>query len=79
MSIDDNFLTMRDVVLEIRADVKDLKATAASKTDIEDHETRIRGLEQAGFRLSGAWSTVGVLGGVLAGIAGLALGLLSFF
>lgn len=46
---------------------------------IHDHEIRIRAIEQSGWKLSGAWSTVCLIGASLAGVAGLALGGLSIF
>ena len=61
-------LTALDVVLRLEAKVD---------TVLEDHEDRIRELERSGFRLSGAWATVGLASAVLAGTAGLALGAVS--
>lgn len=53
------FMTIRDVVMEIRADVKGLKETLAPvPARVEDHETRIRGLEKR------VWVA---LGGAIAG------------
>jgi hypothetical protein len=53
------FLTVREMVIEIRRDVKDLQATAAqmqeARKKVDDHEKRIRSLEvwKYGIPLSG--------------------------
>lgn len=62
-------LTAMDVVLRLEGKVDVVLA---------DHEDRIRELEKSGFRLSGAWATVGIVSATLAGMLGLALGALSF-
>lgn len=81
------FLTMRDAVMEIRDDVKGLAAhidridregSIGTKQDLDDHENRIRVLEGGSSRLAGAWATAGIAASVLAGLAGLAVGVAAF-
>ncbi|HEY6022226.1 MAG TPA: hypothetical protein VIY48_20870 [Candidatus Paceibacterota bacterium] len=76
-SIDDSFLTIREVVLEIRSDVKDLSAkidridregSIGTKQELADHEVRLR--EQEKFRF--AFPSVAVLS-FLTSVAGIAL------
>ena len=62
-------LTAMDVVLRLEAKVDVV---------LEDHEERLRTLEKAGFRLSGAWATVGIISATLSGTAGLAVGALAY-
>lgn len=56
---EDVFLTVRDMVIEIRRDVKDLQASASqmqeARSKVNDHEKRIRSLEvwKYGIPLSG--------------------------
>lgn len=77
------FLSMRDAVMEIRKDVKDLtkviervdrEGSIGTKQELNDHETRIRELETTGFRARGAFATLGIAASFLAGLAGLGVG-----
>jgi hypothetical protein len=79
--------SVKEIVVEIRNDVKDLAAkidridregSIGTRQDLADHENRLRDLEAGGFRLQGVWTTLGVIAGALAGGAGLVLGLLSY-
>lgn len=58
------FMTIRDVVMEIRSDVKGLKETLSPvPARVDDHEARLRGLERK------VWAMIGVAiaGGGVAG------------
>lgn len=58
------FMTLRDVVMEIRLDVKTLKENLATLPGVvDDHESRLRGLEKK------VWVMVGgaIAGGGAAG------------
>lgn len=68
------FLTTREALMEIRADVKTL-TMKLDGFDPEDHEVRLRRLESSGFRLQGVWASLGILAGLCAGLAGLAVGI----
>lgn len=65
------FLTVREMVAEIRADVKDLNRKAEhmeeAAQDIRDHEDRIRGLERwkYGIPFSGVLAIVAAITAVL--------------
>lgn len=61
-------LTLRELVLEVRTDVKELRA---------DADRRLTVLEANGFRVQGAWTTISVGAAVLMGSAGLVLGVIS--
>lgn len=55
-----------DVLVEVRDDVTALKTSMDStKTDVADHETRIRGLEKLVWKAAGAAAVVGSGGGWL--------------
>ena len=60
------FMTLRDVVMEIRLDVKTLKeALATIPSRVDDHESRIRGLEKkVWLMLGGAVAGGGAAGSV---------------
>lgn len=82
------FLSMRDAVMEIRADVKDLADSLAridregsmgTKEELKDHDVRLRSLENNGLRLSGAWAATGILAAVLGGLSGIVMGALAYF
>lgn len=79
------FLSMREVVMEIRSDVKDLakkleridrEGSIGTKQELDDHERRLRDLERTGWRSSGSWATVSLLFVSLMSLAGLTLGVL---
>lgn len=58
------YMTVRDMVTEIRFDLKALSAKVADQSAVEDHEHRIRGLERWKYAippslLLGAASIVG--------------------
>lgn len=59
------FLTVREMVVEIRQDVKELKA-------------RVGSLERDGFRLKGTATGVVVAVSCIAGVGGLILGLVAY-
>jgi hypothetical protein len=72
---DDRGLSLRELVLEVRADVKgldekiekiDRNGSIGTREELTDHETRIRGLEKARWGLAGISTIVGSIGGVLA-------------
>lgn len=42
----ESFMTVREMVSEIRKDIKEMRADAVSKDSHADHERRIRGLEK---------------------------------
>ena len=69
----DRGLTLRELVLEIREDVRGLRTE--TKVELATLDTRVEKLETSGLILRGAWMTLGVLISVVAGGAGLALGL----
>jgi hypothetical protein len=80
--------SVKEIVVEIRNDVKELarqidridrEGSIGTRQDLADHENRLRTLESSDFRFQGAWATLGVIAGACAGLAGLALGALSFF
>lgn len=79
--------SLKEVVSETRADVKTLVAWS-ERTDVRledgqrrlvDHEARLRRQEAAGLRLSGAWTTLAVLGAVITGSAGLVVSAVSLW
>lgn len=79
-------VTTKDIVLGLDSKVDALIAGMA-KLDGQmapviattiDHETRLRTLEKFSIRLSGAWVTVGIGSSVLAGVAGLVVGVAAF-
>lgn len=76
-------ITDRELFLEVREDVKDLRLSVVrieSKLEIYgDHEGRLRLLERTGFKVQGAWASIGLLAALVAGIAGLAIGVLSIY
>jgi hypothetical protein len=57
------FLTMREMLTEVRADLKEVKATMVTKEQHDDHETRIRSVEVwvYGIPLTGIIAVGGVL------------------
>jgi hypothetical protein len=57
----DRGLTLRELVLELRADVKEL---------LQDHENRIRSLERSRWSLAGIASVLGAVTGTVAGLFG---------
>lgn len=59
------FMTIKEMVTEIREDVKELKESVAPKIDVEDHEQRIRSLEK--WRYGTGASLIAALGA--AGVA----------
>lgn len=78
--------TLKEVVVEIRDDVKLLSAkldridrdgSIGTRQELIDHEARLRTLETSGFRLQGAWATIGIIAATVAGLAGLAIGIVS--
>ncbi len=81
-------MTVKEMVKEIRSDVKDLSAkidhidrqgSIGTREEIVDHESRIRNLETSSSRLSGAWQTVTIVGATIVASAGLAISLFGFF
>lgn len=72
-------LSLRELVLEVREDVKDIKVNYVSKADLTTQVIRIDGLEDSKLILRGAWLSVGVLCSVVAGTAGLVIGSLAYF
>src|SRR5262249_1743470 len=77
---DETFLTVREAVLEIRGDVKELGAkldridrdgSIGTKAELEDHEHRLRLLESSGFRFAGALTFAAILLSFTVGVAGL--------
>lgn len=71
------FLTVREMVSEIRQELKEMRAEVAQRAVTDDHEERIRGLETATHTLRGVWLTLGVAASLIAGAAGLVLGVIS--
>ena len=63
-------LTLRELVLELRVDIKTLS---------NDTNVRLLLLERAGFRLRGAWSAIIIGSSALAGAAGLTIGLINLY
>ena len=77
--------SIKEMVAETREDVKTLVAWS-ERTDVrlengqkrlDDHEVRIRKQESTGMKLSGAWTTLVLLGSVCAGSVGLVIGAIS--
>lgn len=72
------FFTIRDVVLEIRGDVKGLKEAVGTlsnsfegvKDTQKDHETRIRSVEKKLWLLAGAGAATGAIGGTVTQLLG---------
>lgn len=63
------FLSMREAVLEIRRDVKDLSVSMsamASKDEFQDHEGRLRSLERFRFSVPSAAALAAVAAIVVA-------------
>lgn len=77
MSENGHGLTLRELVLEIREDVKDIKDNYAEKEEVEELDKRVTVLESIGFRLSGAWTMLGILAATCVGIAGLVVATVS--
>lgn len=81
----DDGLSLRELVLEVRQDVKALnqKVDAIDRTgsigtreELNDHETRLRTMEQRTWSKAGIGTYAGALGTVLGAAAG---ALVSFF
>lgn len=68
---------MREAVMEIRRDVKDLALTTATKAEVGALDGRVRKIENSGLRLAGGRAAVVMVISGLAGFAGLVLGSLS--
>lgn len=71
--------TLRELVLEIRADVKaldekidkiDRTGSIGTREELTDHETRLRSLERAKWALGGIGGVAGAVAGVMAGFFG---------
>jgi hypothetical protein len=82
----ENF-TVKEIVLDIRSDVKQLalqinridrEGSIGTKAELSDKEARIRTLEREGSRLSGVWATLTLIGAFTAGAAGLILGAFAY-
>jgi hypothetical protein len=75
----ENF-TVKEILLNHVKNTDENFRKLETKLDIIslDHETRIRVLERSGSKLSGAWSTVTLIGAFLAGAAGLVIGVLAY-
>jgi len=59
-------LSLRELVLEVREDVRAIKESAASKEIVDDHENRIRTVEKKIYIVSaGAIAAGGVLGKIV--------------
>ena len=71
----DRGLTLRELVLEIRGDVKELRAEVSHEITI--HDERINLLENHTLILRGAWISMGVFASVVTGMVGLMVGLYS--
>lgn len=71
----DRGLTLRELVLEIRDDVRALRDD--TRVSLAQHDTRIEKLENSGLVLRGAWMTLGLMASIVAGGAGLVLGVYS--
>lgn len=65
----DNSLSALDVALRLEVKVDKV---------LEDHEQRLRVVENTGIILRGAWVTLGVVASIVAGSAGLILGVLTY-
>jgi len=72
-------LSLRELVLEVRDDVKDLKENSVSKAAFVVQDQRIHDLEESKLILRGAWLSLGVAVSVVAGLAGLFIASLAYF
>lgn len=78
MSIpEDRGLSLRELVLEVRADVKalddkiekiDRNGSIGTREELTDHEIRIRGIERFRWGLTGIGSIAGGIAGVLSAV-----------
>lgn len=66
-------LSLRELVLDIRGDVKELRQEV--KQELDGHHVRINLLENHTLILRGAWMSIGVTASVVAGTAGLLIGI----
>lgn len=72
---------LKEIVSETRGDVKKLVAWSErvevrlenGTKRLDDHEVRVRKLESTGLRLSGMWTTLTIVGAVVAGSAGMVI------
>ncbi len=55
-----------------------LRIEAKMDRVLEDHEERLRVVERSGIVLRGVWVTMGVITSVVAGSAGLIIGVLAY-
>lgn len=71
------FLSMREAVMEVRRDVKEIGTNMVTKSELAAVDGRLRKVENSGLRFAGVRATIvmGISG--LAGLAGLVLGSLS--
>ncbi len=73
-------LTAMDVVLRLEKKMDDGFAEIKQELGgvLKDHEERIRVVEKSGIVLRGVWVTLGVITSVVAGSAGLIIGVLAY-
>jgi hypothetical protein len=64
-----------DLKIDLLGDKLDSKA---DQKDVTALVVRVEKLESSSIRLSGAWATLGITASVLAGIAGLCVGVAAF-
>jgi hypothetical protein len=73
------YLTNRDLILEIREDVRVLRdgfvRAEAILSTAEKDNVRLDALEAMNLRVKGAWAAVSILVAVATGVSGLAIGL----
>lgn len=67
------FLSMREAVMEIRRDVKELAQTSVTRTEFLVVVEDVRQLQNTGFRFAGTKAAVLMATSALAGFAGLIL------
>lgn len=65
-------LSLRELVLEVRADVKSLRLEM--ERDLVRMDARVSTLESSNIALRGAWATLGILAATVSGVVGLTLG-----
>ena len=72
MEDDGRGLSLRELVLEVRADVKSLHLETKGELVLMD--ARLSSLESGNIALRGAWATLGIMAATISGATGLALG-----
>lgn len=77
----ESFMSVRDMVAEIRLEQKEMRAELAlmraemaPRVVVDNHESRLRALEDARISLRGGWHALMLAASFIAGTTGLVLG-----